>query len=201
MSKILFIGSILITILILSLIGKNNTTFSLQDQKPKAQNFAATTSKLLIYTNPNHGIKIQYPINWTLGEHPYADRFLVDFTPALKNISDSAPATVTLSIETVKQNTTLNGFTIATLDKAKQSLPGFQIIESNATILAGNPAHRITYAFASTDPSIQLPFLSMNVWTIKHSKVYNISYTEAKPNYVKYLPIVQNIIDSFKFTN
>ena len=40
----------------------------------------------------------------------------------------------------------------------------------------------------------------MNVWTIKQSKVYNILYTEAKSNYVKYLPIVQNIIDSFKFT-
>jgi hypothetical protein len=118
----------------------------------------------------------------------------------LKNISDTAPATVTLSVETVKQNTTLNGFTSATLDKAKQSLPGFQLIESNATTLAGTPAHKITYAFASTDPSVQLPFLSMNVWTIKQSKVYNISYTEAKSNYVKYLPIVQNIIDSFKFT-
>ena len=200
MSKILFIGSILIIILVLSLIGKTNTSFSLQDQKARAQRFAATTSKFLTYTNPNHGIKIQYPSNWTLGEHPYTDRFVVDFTPTLKNISDTAPATVTLSVETVKQNTTLNGFTVATLDKAKQSLPGFQIIESNTTTLAGNPAHKITYAFASTDPSVQLPFLSMNVWTIKHSKVYNISYTEAKSNYVKYLSTVQNIIDSFKLT-
>ena len=150
MSKILFIGSILITILVLSLIGKNNTMLSLQDQKARAQSFARTTSKFLIYTNPNHGIKIQYPVNWTLGKHPYTDRFLVDFTPASENISDTAPATVTLSVETVKQNTTLNGFTSATLDKAKQSLPGFRLIESNATTLAGYPAHKITYAFAST---------------------------------------------------
>src|SRR2546423_10448045 len=105
MSNILFIGSILITILVLSLIAKNNITFSLQDQKARAQSFAATMSKFLIYTNLNHGIKIQYPVNWTADEHPYTDRLLVDFTPDLKNISDTAPATVMLSIETLKQNT------------------------------------------------------------------------------------------------
>jgi serine/threonine-protein kinase len=197
MSKIVLIRSIIITIVVVVLPTCTNTLFSSQHQNATAQT-SVTTSNFLTYINHIYGIKIQYPADWRLGEHHYTNRFAVDFISTSKNNSDTAPATITLSVETLKQNKTLNGFTTGNLAKARQSLPGFQLIQSNATTLAGTPAHKIIYFFSSADPTIQLPFISMNVWTIKQSKVYSISYTEAKPQYVKYLPITQKMIDSLE---
>ena len=162
------------------------------------QSSTATTRNFLTYTNSNYGITIQYPSDWKIGEHIYTNRFVVNFTSTLKNNSDTFPATITVSVEPLKQNrTTLNEFTITTLDNAKQSLPNLQLIESNATTLASNPAHRIVYTFTSSDPSVQLHFQSMNIWTLKENKVYSISYTQARSQFNKYLPIIQNMIHSF----
>ncbi|HZI71484.1 MAG TPA: PsbP-related protein [Nitrososphaeraceae archaeon] len=196
MSKFVLIRSIIITIVVV-LPTCTNTLFSSQYQNATAQTSVATTSNFLTYINHIYGIKIRYPADWRLGEHHYTNIFAVDFISTSKNNSDTAPATITLSVETLKQNKTLNGFTIGNLAKARQ-LPGFQLIQSNATTLASTPAHKIIYFFSSADPTIQLPFISMNIWTIKQSKVYSISYTEAKPQYVKYLPITQKMIDSFE---
>jgi serine/threonine-protein kinase len=159
---------------------------------------STTTRNFLTYTNSNYGITIHYPSDWKIGEHVYTNRFVLNFTSTLKNNSDTFPATITVSVEPLKQNrTTLNEFTITTLDNAKQSLPNFQLIESNATTLASNPAHRIVYTFTSSDPSVQLHFQSMNIWTLKENKVYSISYTQARSQFNKYLPIIQNMIHSF----
>jgi hypothetical protein len=64
--------------------------------------------------------------------------------------------------------------------------------------LAGIPAHKIVYTFESADPAIQLPFKSMNVWTIKEGKTYNFSYTQTRSQYIKYLPVLEHMISSFK---
>jgi hypothetical protein len=200
--------TITITITLLSLIG-STALYTFQQQKAVAQSkvnnttphsnaFNATTNNYLVYTNPDHRITINYPANWKLDEHPYADKFIAYFTSILKNSSDVFPATISLSVETLKKNISLDKYTDANLVKAKQSLPGFQLIDSNATILAGIPAHRIEYIFVSADPAVQVPFKSMNIWAIKQDKAYNISYTQARSQYTKNLEVLQHMINSFK---
>lgn len=194
------------TIVLLSLIG-NTALYTVQQQKAVAQSTvnstgapsnATTANNFLAYTNPNHGISIDYPANWKLDEHPYTDKFIALLTSTLKNNSDVSPATFTVSVETLKKNVSLDNYTNANLAKAKQSLPRFQVIDSNATILAGIPAHKIVYTFVSPDPTIQIPFKSMNIWTIKQGKAYNISYTQARSQYNKYLEVIEHMINSFR---
>jgi hypothetical protein len=209
MSRVHLACLITITIVLLSLIG-NTALYRFQGQKAVAQgtvnstnilskDFNATTANnFLAYANSDHGIRIEYPANWKPNEHPYGDKFIVDFTSTLKNSSDVFPATITVSIETLKQIIPLDVYTNAIVAKAKQSLPGFQLIDSNATMLAGIPAHKIVYTFESADPAIQLPFKSMNVWTIKEGKTYNFSYTQTRSQYIKYLPVLGHMISSFK---
>ena len=198
---------ITITTVLLSLIG-NTALSTFQLQKALAQSTAnstdmpsnanaTTANNFLVYTNPNHGIRIDYPANWKLDEHPYADKFVAHLTSTLKNSSDVSPATFTVSVEILKKNISLGNYTNANLAKAKQSLPRFQIIESNTTTLAGIPAHKIVYTFLSPDPAIQIPFTSMNIWTIKQGNAYNISYTEARSQYIKYLEVTEHMINSF----
>ncbi|HEY6884578.1 MAG TPA: PsbP-related protein [Nitrososphaeraceae archaeon] len=205
MSRVRLTFFITTTIVLLSLIG-NTALYTVQQQKAVAQSTvnstgapsnATTANNFLVYSNPNHGIKIDYPANWKLDEHPYTDKFIALLTSTLKNSSDVAPATFTASVETLKKNISLDNYTNANLAKAKQSLPHFQLIDSNATILAGIPAHKIVYTFVSPDPAIQIPFKSMNIWTIKQGKAYNISYTQTRSQYDKYLGVIEHMINSF----
>jgi eukaryotic-like serine/threonine-protein kinase len=205
MSRVCLTFFITTTIVLLSLIG-NTALYTVQQQKAVAQSTvnstgapsnATTANNFLVYSNPNHGIKIDYPANWKLDEHPYTDKFIALLTSTLKNSSDVAPATFTASVETLKKNISLDNYTNANLAKAKQSLPHFQLIDSNATILAGIPAHKIVYTFVSPDPAIQIPFKSMNIWTIKQGKAYNISYTQTRSQYNKYLGVIEHMINSF----
>ncbi|MFL6393753.1 MAG: serine/threonine protein kinase, partial [Nitrososphaeraceae archaeon] len=84
-------------------------------------------------------------------------------------------------------------------NNAKQSLPDFQIIESNPDAnVTGISAYKIVYSFLSQDPAAQVHFQSMNIWSVKDKKVYAISYTQAKSLYAAYLPTVQKMIDSFE---
>ena len=207
MSTIRLSFFITITTVLLSLIG-NIALSTFQQQKALAQSTvkstdmssnanATTANKFLVYTNPNQGIRIDYPANWKLDEHPYADKFVAHLTSTLKNSSDVSPATFAVSVETLKKNISLDNYTNTNLAKAKQSLPRFQLIESNATTLAGIPAHKIVYTFLSPDPAIQIPFTSMNIWTIKQGKAYNISYTQARSQFTKYLEVTEHMINSF----
>ncbi|HZA07155.1 MAG TPA: PsbP-related protein [Nitrososphaeraceae archaeon] len=207
MSTIRLSFFITITTVLLSLIG-NIALSTFQQQKALAQSTvkstdmssnanATTANKFLVYTNPNQGIRIDYPANWKLDEHPYADKFVAHLTSTLKNSSDVSPATFAVSVETLKKNISLDNYTNTNLAKAKQSLPRFQLIESNATTLAGIPAHKIVYTFLSPDPAIQIPFTSMNIWTIKQGKAYNISYTQARSQFAKYLEVTEHMINSF----
>jgi hypothetical protein len=161
---------------------------------------ATAANNFLVYTNPDHGIRIDYPANWKLDEHPYTDKFIAHLTSALKNSSDVSPATFTVSVETLKKNISLDNYTNTNLAKAKESLPRFQLIESNASTLAGIPAHKIVYTFLSPDPAIQITFKSMNIWAIKHGKVYNISYTQVRSQFTKYLEVTEHMINSFTIT-
>jgi hypothetical protein len=99
--------------------------------------------------------------------------------------------------------TTLNSLTKHNLVLADQTLPNFQLIASNATTFAGNPAHRIVYSF--TEPSMLTPsafqFQSMNIWTVKEDKTYTLSYSQPMEEYPTYLAVVQQMIDSFEITD
>jgi hypothetical protein len=174
-----------------------------------------------MYSEPNIGIKFLYPLGWepaikkgsdnstiveilfpniTSGnnqsnlsrEHwhgPATSFIVVSIVDAASNLSDDSNIT-----------SALNSLTKQNLALANQTLPNFQLIASNGTTFAGNPAHRIVYSF--TEPSIVTPsafqFQSMNVWTIKGDKVYTVSYSQPKEEYPTYLGVVQQMIESFK---
>jgi serine/threonine-protein kinase len=160
-------------------------------------------NNFVTYENPGHGIKILYPADWQKSEQLNANRFWVNFVSPFSNKNATAfPATVSVSVERLNQNLSANAtrqYVGGLLNSVKRSLPDFQIIESNPnSSLAGGLGYKMVYAFLSQDPSVQAHFQSMNIWTVKDTKVYSISYTELKPLYITYLPIVQKMIDSLE---
>ncbi|MFL6457198.1 MAG: PsbP-related protein [Nitrososphaeraceae archaeon] len=173
-------------------------------QNPVQQKSAVnnnSNNNFITYENPTYGIRIRYPGDWQKTEHLNANRFWVDFMSPFKNNPNAFPATLSVSVEGLNHTitTTTNEYVTGILNNAKQSLPDFQIIESNPDAnMTGISAYKIVYSFLSQDPAAQVHFQSMNIWSVKDKKVYAISYTQAKSLYAAYLPTVQKMIDSFE---
>jgi hypothetical protein len=153
-----------------------------------------TEVKFLPYENPTYGIKIQYPSNWTKQESQnQSSNLIVGFN------SPPGSAIGYLTIEggrQVPQNISLEQYTNASINLLRQSFPGFNLAESNATALAGIPAHKIVYS-SLTPSGRQLEL--MQVWTIKDGKDFIITYGALSKDFRSYLPTIQKMIDSFAF--
>jgi serine/threonine-protein kinase len=197
---------VLITLVIFSLFLQIPVELAFAQGHVHQKNGAAVNNgnnNLVTYENNAHGIKILYPAGWQKTEQLSANRFWVNFiSPFNSNNASAFPATVSVSVEVLNQNISNDATTqyvTGVLASVKRSLPDFQIIESSPkSSIAGNSAYKIVYTFLSQDPAVQAHFQSMNIWTVKDKKAYSISYTELKPLYATYLPIVQKMIDSLE---
>jgi hypothetical protein len=151
----------------------------------------------LTYTNDTYGLKIQYPSNWLKEEsHNQTSNDIVKFSapnraaPASLNIVGGKPA---------PQNIPLITYIDASIDALRQSFSNFSLIGSNATTLGDSPAQKIVYTATLPLSGVELKF--MQIFTIKDSKSFVITFGTLPTIFSTYLPTVQKMIDSFAFTS
>jgi hypothetical protein len=155
---------------------------------------AAPEVKFIPYENSTYGIKIQYPSNWIKQESQnQTSSLIVGFN------SPPGKGFAYITIEGgrhLPQNISLEQFSNASIDGIRQSFPGFNLTESNATALAGIPAHKIAYtSLAQSGRELEL----MQLWTLKDAKDFIITYGALSRDFSSYLPTIQKMIDSFAF--
>jgi len=150
----------------------------------------------LTYTNDTYGLKIQYPSNWLKEEsHNQTSNDIVKFSapakaaPASLNIIGGKPAPQSIPLQT---------YISASINLLSQSFKNFNLIDSNATTLGDSPAQKIVYT-AIPASGIELKF--MQIFTIKDSKSYVITFGTLPIDFSRYLLTVQKMIDSFAFTS
>ncbi|MCY1154026.1 MAG: serine/threonine protein kinase, partial [Nitrososphaera sp.] len=99
-------------------------------------------------------------------------------------------------INTVSNNTALSNFTSATLTSYLELYPDLELIELSSTNLTNNaiPAYKLVASLTQEG----LDF--MQILAIKEDKVYSILYSSEKTRYSTYLPIIEEMIDSFEVT-
>jgi hypothetical protein len=156
---------------------------------------AQPASSFLTYDNPTHGIKMQYPADWTVstnGLQSYSN--IVGFFSPLQNLTDVLPAQVTLSLTGYSANVSLDEYTNMTLREIEQQ--GLEVNESNAFTLAGNPGHRII--FTPPPQAVPVSLSVMQVWTVINDKVYLLAYTADSSKFQINLPLVQHMLDSLQ---
>jgi hypothetical protein len=156
-----------------------------------------TSSALLSYVNGMNGISIFYPSNWTLsttGLPEYSQ--VVAFYSPLKNLTDTIPARLAISVLRYEQNISLTDYTNLTLTSLNGSQQ-LKVLNSGPITLDGKPAYKVTL---SAPPSIQnpLPFGLMQIWTAVGNKLYILSYSTEGSKFPAYLPIVEGMIKSLK---
>jgi eukaryotic-like serine/threonine-protein kinase len=154
-----------------------------------------TSSPFLTYENPTYRIRIQYPSDWEKLEFSQRN-IVVIFRSSQENSSDTKLENLLIQVGNLpSQNIPLDEVVRANINKLKQSLIDFELIELNATTLSGNnPAHKVVYINREGEDELK----TMQVVSIKEDKVYLITYTAEASRYDRYLPTIQKMIDSFR---
>jgi Clostripain family/PsbP-like protein len=151
---------------------------------------------MFTYNDSRQGIQIQYPSDWEEVENNTAnDNFIkkVELFSPIESRTDRFLERLGLFVSI--SNSTMNETINRLINQYSQNKSNFELIESNATTLAGNNhAHKIVFSYNDA----QRKFIHMEIMDIKGPKLYVIAYDSEAAKYSKFLPIVQKIINSFK---
>ena len=165
------------------------------------------TTNFKTYVNSTYDIKIQYPSNWEIDTYQGSEGedivYAVDFDSPYENDSDRFPDSVSIDVERLSaKNMELDKYAESIINYYRESFPSFNLIESNTnSTLAGYPAYGLTYTiiysrFGENDINIK----TREIGTIVSDRAYYITYHAEARKYDNYLPIIQQMIDSFKIT-
>lgn len=151
----------------------------------------------IAYTNPQHGIFMLFPSNWTFSTSGLPDYSQIGaFYAPLQNLSDPVPARLTITVMSYQQDISLKDFTNMTLSSLNQT-DQIMISSSDPTTLAGRPGHQVVF---STLPNIGNPvsFQIMHSWITVGNKVYVFQYSAESSKFDAYLPTVKQILESLR---
>jgi hypothetical protein len=168
----------------------------------QSENIARETTGFLTYTNPIYGFRIQYPANWEKIDFGQAieedDRHIVvTFLSPSEDTLDRFREYLIIQVGKIMFNHSLGYYIDTQINSLKHSLPNFEIIESNATVLAGNLAHTIVYMFKVGEDEYKVT----EVWIIKNNKLYYLKYSTESENNGNYGSTIRKMIDSFRITD
>jgi PsbP-like protein len=99
-------------------------------------------------------------------------------------------------IGNVSNNTALSNFTSATLTSYLELFPDLKLLELSSTNLTGSALPAYKLVASRTQEGIDF----MQIFTIKEDKVYSLLYSSETSRYSTYLPIIEEIINSFEVT-
>jgi hypothetical protein len=161
---------------------------------------STTTTPFLTYTNPHHGVSIQYHSDWTKNETVVGNQFVEFNSSQINNIGGNPVATVRIGTYPSSSSLSddlrndINGY-----QKNPNAWPNFQLLGGGNSTLAGQPAYSFTgtYKLPGTSEGYGVARQVTVIGTIMNSKVYYIQASIDADQYSNYLPIVQKMIKSF----
>lgn len=168
---------------------------------------APATIKLLNFSNPIFGIKIKYPDTWSPRVYPYnhqGNNTVVGFySPSktasqLGNISGVSGQFVPyLDIFVFNsKNLSLEKIIDGRMKRIQNTTD--VVIESKPFTLGNHEAHKLIYSTITGGDEF---FKKMQIYTIYNNKVYLITFTAQETLFSNYIPLVENMIDTFEISD
>jgi hypothetical protein len=168
------------------------------------------------YANSRLKFEFEYPTDWEIQELDAGAlsnlKGLVSLVPP-KDIHElqagDVVETPTISIiaERIRfRNMTIDELSRLQSDNVRYMFSDFDFNFENTTEIAIGNNRAIKSVYTVVDPFTtngDSPGIKngMDIWTIRGDSVYTISYLGEQGQYLRYLPEVQSIINSFKFIN
>jgi hypothetical protein len=176
-----------------------NTSTASSSSSSNGTSTASANSSFLTYQNPDFGIKMQYPSNWTKQEDNLLLHTIAAFSLIHQNPFDFANVTlaeVDLRVYNAPQNETSTKLNIGQINTQGQTIISYY--KNSTTTLGGYPALKIrSYSFGVVTQK------EMQIWTFIPNKhvLVEIIYIAQPSKYSLYLPIVQRMIDSVEMVH
>jgi plastocyanin len=168
-------------------------------------NIDAQKSDFKKYENTDYNVKIDYPSKWKKSENNLAQNQIVIFSAPEVEEKESSLSTIIFiparlalaSQQTPSSNMTLEDFTNYFIDSGYSSPDQYKIISTSKTTLAGNEAvELLMYEYVNDQTSKVKRVISL----FDNDTAYMIKYAAEPGKFSKYLPIAQQMIDSFQPT-
>jgi hypothetical protein len=151
----------------------------------------------LTYESPVYGIRIQYPDGWEILIQSTSNSSLsLRFNSPLENDTDIFRENVLFVIDTISNNTALGNYTSAALTSYLEEDPDLKVNELSLTNLTNNSIPAYKLVASHTQDGLEF----MQIFAIKENELYTIIYSSEKTRYSTYLPIVEEMINSFEVT-
>jgi eukaryotic-like serine/threonine-protein kinase len=189
--------SILSTLVLIVIISYVYPTVATK-QTVFAQQTTKSTTNFLPYVNSTYGIKLQYPSSWDKEENGTkqdTETDVVTFSPPA--INSNASLDVTIDSISDEKGIALAQYASSGVSDLKQSLKSFKLVGlTTNNVLAGLPVYKSIYTYVDQNTI----FKDMEIGAIKGDKVYILTYEAGINEYDRYLPIIQELSNSFQVT-
>ena len=151
-----------------------------------------TTTKFVTYNSTKYGFAIDYPENWKTRE-------------VESDVWFEAPVAATGTMGIIvqpSQNMSLPELVQVQLDQIKETSKELNVISSNLTTLAGNPANRTDFTYKVEERNLfgadTYEYRVIEISALKGDTFYTILYPATPQNFHIFLPIVQKMLSTFK---
>ncbi len=152
---------------------------------------------LLVYESPEYGIRTQYPDGWEIVIQNTSNSLLsLRFDSPQENDTDIYRENVVFEINAISNNAALSNFTGAALASYLESFSDIELVELSSTNLTDTAIPAYKLVGSRTQEGLDF----MQIFAINEDKVYSILYSSEKTKYSTYLPIVEEMINSFEVT-
>ena len=167
--------------------------FSVQEIRAQAE------SQLSLYTNPEYGLRIQYPSDWSYSESEIPSNATIfsiaDFAPP-ESVDPSMMTNFQVGIEYLENPLSLDAYVRNTINNYRASYENFSLISASTDItLAGHPGYELVFTNdydGLEGKSIERGFIDENTNT-----VYFTSFVTSPSLYDQLNPVVENMMSSF----
>lgn len=149
--------------------------------------------QLSLHENSSQGFKLNYPQVWSKQNRDDFFASGVIFFSPLENDSDRFKERVSILVENLSDNMSLEQYTAESIAEIKR-LSDPNVSEARAVNLGNRQGRQVTYDGEENGSPVQ----RRQTWSIEGDRVYVITYTARPHSYDKYLPIVDKMIESFK---
>ncbi len=156
-----------------------------------------SNGSVLVYESPAYGIRTQYPDGWEIIiQSTSPSSISLRFNSPPENDTDIFRENVVFEINTISNNTALSNYTSAALASYLESYPDFKLIDLSSTNLTNTAIPAYKLVASRTQDGLDF----IQIFAIKEDKVYAILYSSEKTRYSTYLPIIEEMINSFEVT-
>ncbi|MDP3741870.1 MAG: PsbP-related protein [Candidatus Micrarchaeota archaeon] len=136
----------------------------------------------------NSFYSLNYPQDWSVADNGEVVSFS---SPQSEN--DAFVENVNILVTPATENVSLQEYFENSVDSLFSSLEGFNLIGFNETHLSGVNAYTVEYTAKNFGNNLSY----VQVFTMKNNAIYIIAYSGSGSDYSRYLPLVNQLMDSF----